>query len=107
MWGQGEIEHSSSTVKAVSDLMKDHLNPSSRRIQSVLEPYQPVISDDESDIYDDRTLEEASIVDDADEHMLNLQKPPLGQVYKYEKVLNKNDYCRGAGSPSCMSSLLP
>ena len=52
----------------------------SRSITSIVRPYQPVLSDEESDIYDDNTWEESSVIDDADWH--RIVKPPIGDVYK-------------------------
>lgn len=71
--------------------VEDHLETShSRNINSVVRPYQPVGSDGESDIYDDCTWQESSVVakesdtDDVDRHR-NCQSKPLlvENVYRY------------------------
>ena len=72
----GEVEITSSTLN--TDLIADC---SSTRhpgnISSVVRPYQPIMTDEESDLNDDCV----SVIDDADEH--RVVKPPLGNVYKY------------------------
>ena len=58
----------------------------SENISSIVGPYQPVLSNEEPDLYDDCVGQLEYSIDDADEH--RTVKPPLGSVYKY--VYHKN-----------------
>ena len=69
---RGEVEMSPTThVNPVENHSK---SSHSRNISEVVRPYQPVISDGESDIYDDCTWHESSVIareldiDDTDRH---------------------------------------
>ena len=73
------------------DTMSGTLNPDlvvncsstshSENINSVVRPFQPKLSNEEPDLYDDCLGPLECSIDDADEH--RIVKPPLGNVYKY------------------------
>ena len=50
-------------------------------IHSIVRQFQPTLSNNEPDIYDDNLGPLVCSIDDADEH--RTVKPPLGSVYKY------------------------
>lgn len=82
---RGEVEMSPTTH--ASPVENQSETSHSRNINSVVRPYQPVGSDGESDIYDDCTWHESSVIakeldiDDVDRH--RQPKPSVENIYRY------------------------
>ena len=73
------------------DIMPGTVNPSlvanysstshPENINSIVRQFQPTLSNDEPDLYDDCLGPLVCSIDDADKH--RTVKPPIGSVYKY------------------------
>ena len=116
---RGEVEMSPTThAIPVENHSKSY---HSRNISEVVRPYQPVVSDEESDIYDDCTWHESSIIarelgiDDVDRHRHvgnddvdgHIQpKPSVENVYRYSLIYIIFSVSFRRGSPGIPPPLL-